>query len=193
MLVSRGLHWHYTPGTFTWSPERSMAFVVTCWQEQCPEGIKVSVFNPYLCAALERADLVADRRAAIGADAGEVKGAREHADVLADLDHQLPRRCHDEPDRAVARCQGPLQGRNCSISKCAVCPMQRVVPSKVLCAGKQLQIQRSSRERGLLEEKLTWSLMWRSMGSTKASVLPEPVLAMPMQSRPLMMAGRACA
>ena len=35
--------------------------------------------------------------------------------------------------------------------------------------------------------------MWRSMGSTKASVLPEPVLAMPMQSRPLMMAGRACA
>ena len=40
---------------------------------------------------------------------------------------------------------------------------------------------------------LTWSLIWRSMGSTKASVLPEPVLAMPMQSRPLMMAGSACA
>ena len=86
------------------------------------------MFNPYLCAALERADLIADRRAAIGADAGEVKGAREHADVLADLDHQLPRGCHDEPDRAVARCQGPLQDRYCSISKCAVC-------RSILCRG----------------------------------------------------------
>ena len=27
-----------------------------------------------------------------------------------------------------------------------------------------------------------WSLMWRIIGRTKASVLPEPVLAMPMQS-----------
>lgn len=38
-----------------------------------------------------------------------------------------------------------------------------------------------------------WSLMWRSIGSTKASVLPLPVLATPMQSRPLMMIGSACA
>ena len=38
-----------------------------------------------------------------------------------------------------------------------------------------------------------WSLMCRSMGSTKASVLPEPVLAIPRQSRPDMMAGRAWA
>mmetsp|Transcript_3839 Transcript_3839/g.9611 ORF Transcript_3839/g.9611 Transcript_3839/m.9611 type:complete len:289 (-) Transcript_3839:400-1266(-) len=38
-----------------------------------------------------------------------------------------------------------------------------------------------------------WSLTCRSMGSTNASVLPLPVLAMPMQSRPLMMQGRACA
>lgn len=36
-----------------------------------------------------------------------------------------------------------------------------------------------------------WSFTCRSMGSTKASVLPLPVLAMPMQSRPLMItAGR---
>ena len=35
--------------------------------------------------------------------------------------------------------------------------------------------------------------MWRSIGSTKASVLPLPVLATPMQSRPLMMMGSACA
>ncbi len=38
-----------------------------------------------------------------------------------------------------------------------------------------------------------WSLMWRSIGSTKASVLPLPVLATPMQSRPLMIIGSACA
>jgi hypothetical protein len=58
-----------------------------------------------------------------------------------------------------------------------------------------------------------WSMMCRSIGSTKASVLPEPcnrkgnqhsvvclccrggstVLAQPMQSRPLMMTGMACA
>mmetsp|Transcript_18821 Transcript_18821/g.48328 ORF Transcript_18821/g.48328 Transcript_18821/m.48328 type:complete len:237 (-) Transcript_18821:408-1118(-) len=38
-----------------------------------------------------------------------------------------------------------------------------------------------------------WSLMCLSMGSTKASVLPEPVLAMPIQSRPDMMTGSACA
>eukprot|EP00959_Pyramimonas_sp_CCMP1952_P365024 7643662-Pyramimonas_sp.AAC.2 len=30
-----------------------------------------------------------------------------------------------------------------------------------------------------------WSLTWRNNGNTKARVLPEPVLAMPMQSRPL--------
>ena len=36
-------------------------------------------------------------------------------------------------------------------------------------------------------------LMWRSMGSTKAKVLPEPVSAMPMQSRPDMMTGSVCA
>mmetsp|Transcript_16033 Transcript_16033/g.50413 ORF Transcript_16033/g.50413 Transcript_16033/m.50413 type:complete len:340 (-) Transcript_16033:362-1381(-) len=38
-----------------------------------------------------------------------------------------------------------------------------------------------------------WSLMCRSMGMRNAIVLPEPVFAMPMQSRPLMMTGRACA
>lgn len=37
-----------------------------------------------------------------------------------------------------------------------------------------------------------WSRMCRNMGSTNASVLPLPVLAMPMQSRPLMMMGNAC-
>lgn len=37
-----------------------------------------------------------------------------------------------------------------------------------------------------------WSRMCRNMGSTKARVLPLPVLAMPMQSRPLMMIGSAC-
>ena len=34
--------------------------------------------------------------------------------------------------------------------------------------------------------------MWRSMGSTNAIVLPDPVFATPMQSRPLMMIGSAC-
>ena len=35
--------------------------------------------------------------------------------------------------------------------------------------------------------------MCRSAGSTYARVLPDPVLAMPITSRPDMMAGRACA
>ena len=33
----------------------------------------------------------------------------------------------------------------------------------------------------------------RSIGSVYAIVLPEPVLAMPMTSRPFMIAGSACA
>src|SRR5438132_138504 len=37
-----------------------------------------------------------------------------------------------------------------------------------------------------------WSLMWRNIGSRKAMVLPLPVLATPMTSRPAMMAGIAC-
>jgi hypothetical protein len=35
--------------------------------------------------------------------------------------------------------------------------------------------------------------MWRKSGRRKASVLPEPVLAMPIMSRPDMMMGMACA
>eukprot|EP00968_Pinguiococcus_pyrenoidosus_P011531 scaffold927_cov230-Pinguiococcus_pyrenoidosus.AAC.13 len=38
----------------------------------------------------------------------------------------------------------------------------------------------------------TWSRMCRNMGRRKARVFPEPVLATPMTSRPLMMAGTAC-
>lgn len=38
-----------------------------------------------------------------------------------------------------------------------------------------------------------WSLMCRSKGSRKAIVLPEPVLATPITSRPDMMAGIAWA
>mmetsp|Transcript_30731 Transcript_30731/g.47529 ORF Transcript_30731/g.47529 Transcript_30731/m.47529 type:complete len:272 (-) Transcript_30731:50-865(-) len=38
-----------------------------------------------------------------------------------------------------------------------------------------------------------WSIMCRSMGRRKARVLPDPVLAMPMTSRPAMIAGRHCA
>mmetsp|Transcript_19650 Transcript_19650/g.58284 ORF Transcript_19650/g.58284 Transcript_19650/m.58284 type:complete len:201 (-) Transcript_19650:1463-2065(-) len=38
-----------------------------------------------------------------------------------------------------------------------------------------------------------WSLTCRIIGNTNPSVLPEPVFAMPMQSRPLMMMGKACA
>lgn len=37
-----------------------------------------------------------------------------------------------------------------------------------------------------------WSMIWRSMGSKKAKVLPDPVLATPITSRPDMSAGMAC-
>jgi hypothetical protein len=38
-----------------------------------------------------------------------------------------------------------------------------------------------------------WSLICRIIGSKKAMVLPDPVLATPIMSRPDMMAGMACA
>ena len=42
-----------------------------------------------------------------------------------------------------------------------------------------------------LSSRGLWSMMCRNMGSRKAMVLPLPVLAMPMRSRPDMMAGMA--
>uniref|UniRef100_A0A0A9GI28 DEAD box RNA helicase, putative n=1 Tax=Arundo donax TaxID=35708 RepID=A0A0A9GI28_ARUDO len=38
-----------------------------------------------------------------------------------------------------------------------------------------------------------WSLTCLSIGRTKARVLPDPVFAIPIQSRPLIMTGNACA
>lgn len=50
-----------------------------------------------------------------------------------------------------------------------------------------LQIGPSDSSNGL------WSMMCRNMGSRKAMVFPLPVLAMPMRSRPDIMAGMAWA
>lgn len=41
--------------------------------------------------------------------------------------------------------------------------------------------------------KAGWSSTWRKSGSRKASVFPEPVLAMPIMSRPDIIMGSACA
>lgn len=74
-----------------------------------------------------------------------------------------------------------------------LCTLQNFLVSLLICCTSSL-VGATTRAMGPSPCcKGGWSLMCLSMGSTKARVLPEPVSAMPMQSLPDMMIGRAWA
>lgn len=153
--------------------------------------------------------LIGDAGAAVDAGAGEAQRLGEAPRLLADLLYQLPCWRHDQGNRAITlqhsmhdHVEGPLGDEPLTLLWHVGEPSDNrkgpgdctVLLNGPSALGARLRSQkRQPRALTLTWPRGGWSLMWRSIGSTKARVLPLPVFATPMQSRPLMMMGSAWA